>query len=315
MIKIIKYSPDKFDEWNCFVKSAKNPLFMHDRNYMDYHQDRFTDYSLMFYNDNVLIALLPANIHGTSLISHGGLTYGGFITSDSMKQEIMCECVSVLCDYCKISNIKTLIYKVIPYIYHLQPAYEDIYALFMNGATIEKIEASTVIQIKNPIPMATLRKRQIKKAIKNQLKVIEYTDFSSYQEYIELLGDVLLKNHGVNPVHTADELFLLHSNFPDNIHLFMIKLDNTPISGTIIFEYPSLIHTQYLASNETGRQRGALDLIISFILEKYSYKEYLDFGISTEKNGTFLNKGLISQKEGFGGRTIPYVTMRIDFNE
>ena len=34
--------------------------------------------------------------------------------------------------------------------------------------------------------------------------------------------------------------------------------------------------------------------------------EYLDFGISTEQDGKWLNEGLIFQKEGFGGRAVCY---------
>lgn len=39
---------------------------------------------------------------------------------------------------------------------------------------------------------------------------------------------------------------------------------------------------------------------------------WLDFGISTEHGRIYLNEGLISQKEGFGGRTGVYETWKID---
>ena len=34
-------------EWDNFVASAKNSTFLHMRPYMDYHSDRFNDYSLV----------------------------------------------------------------------------------------------------------------------------------------------------------------------------------------------------------------------------------------------------------------------------
>ena len=40
--------------------------------------------------------------------------------------------------------------------------------------------------------------------------------------------------------------------------------------------------------------------------------KYIDFGKSTEGNGSILNEGLISQKEGFGGRTFVYQTWSIN---
>jgi len=50
---------------------------------------------------------------------------------------------------------------------------------------------------------------------------------------------------------------------------------------------------------------GALDAVFSFLInEEYTDKAYFDFGISTEKEGHYLNEGLIAQKEGFGGRAV-----------
>ena len=65
---------------------------MFERGFMDYHADRFTDFSLMFYEDNKLVALLPASIHGDEIRSHGGLTYGGIISGNKMKQHRMNDC-------------------------------------------------------------------------------------------------------------------------------------------------------------------------------------------------------------------------------
>ena len=79
MIDIIRYTADRADEWNRFVAQSKNGTFLFDRGYMDYHADRFEDYSLMFFRDGRLFALLPANRDGDTLYSHRGLTYGGLV--------------------------------------------------------------------------------------------------------------------------------------------------------------------------------------------------------------------------------------------
>lgn len=313
MITIMKYSPENKNEWNEFLHQAKNNLFMFDRNYMEYHSDRFTDHSLMFYKEKSLVALLPANQEERTLFTHGGLTYGGFISGDTMKQETMMECFDELKVYCRNSNINKVLYKVIPYFYHLQPAEEDKFALFYNKARIRKVEASTVIDLQRPIHMAKLRCRQIKKAEKSGLIVVVGNEFEDYQDYIELVDTVLQENHSVKAVHTADELYLLYNRFPENIHLYMAKLNNILVAGTVLFEYRDVIHTQYLATNDDGRKIGALDLTINEVINHYVYrKKYLDFGISTENAGKYLNKGLISQKEGFGGRTVVYETWELD---
>ena len=82
MFEIRRYTPDKADEWNRFVVQSKNGTFLFDRRFMDYHADRFTDASLMVYRGQSLYALLPANVKGNVLTSHGGLTYGGLVMSD-----------------------------------------------------------------------------------------------------------------------------------------------------------------------------------------------------------------------------------------
>ena len=68
-----------------------------------------------------------------------------------------------------------------------------------------------------------------------------------------------------------------------------------------------------MATNEEGRTIGALDLIISEAIEYYkNEKTFFDFGISTEEQGKYLNLGLVSQKESFGGRGVVYDTYSLE---
>ena len=39
------------------------------------------------------------------------------------------------------------------------------------------------------------------------------------------------------------------------------------------------------------------------ITDLFKEKEFFDFGICNEKNGKYINHGLLDWKEGFGGRT------------
>lgn len=61
MITIKRYSIEQKDLWDAFVDASKNGTFMLKRGYVDYHADRFTDHSLLFYRDEELVALLPAS--------------------------------------------------------------------------------------------------------------------------------------------------------------------------------------------------------------------------------------------------------------
>ena len=85
MIEVRKYNFEDKELWNEFVASAKNATFLFNRNFMDYHKDRFEDYSLLCFKKDRLIAILPANIVGSTLYSHQGLTYGGLVLQESTK--------------------------------------------------------------------------------------------------------------------------------------------------------------------------------------------------------------------------------------
>ena len=118
MITIKRYNPNDAAAWDAFVDASKNGTFMLKRGYMDYHTDRFTDHSLLFYRDEELVALLPASSHGDELRSHGGLTYGGMITNLKMTVQLMLSLFDSLKEYMSSNGISRLIYKRVPSIYY-----------------------------------------------------------------------------------------------------------------------------------------------------------------------------------------------------
>ena len=83
-LRVQRYQPADKARWDAFVGDAKNSTFLFRRDYMDYHQERFVDHSLMILEGAEIVALLPANIdrHGV-LVSHQGLTYGGLVIAKS----------------------------------------------------------------------------------------------------------------------------------------------------------------------------------------------------------------------------------------
>lgn len=302
MINIVKYSSEKRNEWNKFLYESKNGLFLFDRDYMEYHSDRFVDFSLMIYKRDELITLLPANIEENVFVSHGGLTFGGFISNSRMTVSEMLMIFGETINYLKIHSIGKIVYKCIPYIYHLIPAEEDRYALFRNEARLFRRDVTSTIYLQKKLSFQKLRCRSIKKAVSAILKVKKVDDFKSYWNILEAN---LAKMHNTKPVHSLEEIKYLYSKFPDNIKLFASYQDNTILAGVVIYESTNVAHAQYIASSEKGREIGALDMIFSFLVnEYYQNKKYFDFGISTENKGIYLNKGLIFFKEGFGARAV-----------
>lgn len=305
MIEVRRYNPDDADRWNSFVAESKNGTFLLDRRYMDYHADRFTDYSLLFYLDDKLVALLPANVQGDILFSHGGLTYGGLVTTDKLKTVDALDVFTYLRKHLLLEGFERVIYKPCPWIYHSLPSEEDLYALFRFGARVAGRDVATVVDLHNMLPMTTLRRRQAKKASDNGVTVSRENGFSKFWK---VLDDNLMQRYGVHPVHTLDEISLLASRFPD-IELYEAHLGGETIGGVVLYVCGKVAHVQYISANELGKEIGAIDLIFSRIIDVVKPRcRYLDFGKSTEQFGYFLNKGLIFQKEGFGGRAVCYDT-------
>ncbi len=302
-MKISRYTIDNKNNWNDFVKNSKNTHFFFQRDYMEYHSDRFEDFSLMIFDETEkLIAILPANIKENILYSHQGLTFGGFLVDDRMKTETMLEIFESLKHFLKEQNIKKIVYKCIPYIYHLKPSEEDRYALFRNNAKLIRRDVTSTIDLTEQVRYSKGRKWTINKAKKESIETFESDD---YETFWELLTGVLESNHEAKPVHTLEEIKKLFNLFPKNIRLFLAKKNGRVVSGALIYENQNIVHTQYLANSEEGRETGALDLLIDYLIKDiYKNKKYFDFGISNEDAGKYLNTGLIAQKEGVGARAV-----------
>lgn len=291
--------------WDAFIDGSKNGTFMLKRDYVEYHADRFIDASIVFCDDSdAIVAVLPASRHADELRSHGGLTYGGIIVDKRMTAAKMLEVFDALKDFLRKKDIARLIYKRVPPIYYNYPSDEDLYALFRNGAKLFRRDLSTAIDLHDPLPFSSVRTRYAKKACKMGLEVRESDD---YEQYVAVLTDVLKSRHNVRPPHTADELRLLASRFPQTIKLFCAYRSEVMLAGVLIFDTPQVVHAQYIANSEEGRKVGALDLVMEYLVNAYALRRrYFDFGISTEDGGRILNEGLVGQKEMFGGRSVVY---------
>lgn len=304
-MEIRRYRREDKDLWNSFVSKARNATFLFDRNYMDYHADRFDDNSFMFYHKGKLKAVLPANVAGDTLYSHQGLTYGGLLLDKKATVEDVLECFDSLNSWLRENGISKVVYKALPWIYQQYPSEEDLYALTWKckAQLISRNIASTIV-IDNKLKFAESRKSGIRKALSLNIEVGESNDVDGFWHVLE---DNLGNRYNAKPVHTASEMKLLMSRFPNNIKLYVAKMNGEIVGGTLIYVTPQVVHTQYISASVEGKKHGALDLLFDYIINKvYANCRYFDFGKSTEQGGAYLNEPLIFQKEGFGGRGVCY---------
>jgi hypothetical protein len=309
-INIIPYNPALKAVWNQFNRKAINGLFLFDRDYMDYHQDRFRDHSLLFYQDFKLVALLPLHLSGDTAISHGGLTFGGLVISSRLKIHGYLEIFQTLLDYLRALDMNKFRYKPIPFIFHRYPALEDQYALFWFGAQLVSRGLSSCLDLQQKPALAKGRKWSLQRARKAGLELRESADFPGFMAMVE---DILVNKYAVTPTHTAAELTALAGNFPDQIKLFAVYHQNQLIGGSVVYLYDRVVHLQYIATNALGKELHALDLVLDYLITTYRADHaYLNFGISPGPDEFGLMTNLIRNKESYGARSLPLDVYEFD---
>lgn len=280
---------------------------------MDYHSDRFQDASLMIYKSEKLVAVMPLNDSNGELYSHQGLSYGGLLLSKKSKFKEVLSIKRELLVYLSSEGFVKLHLKVMPKIYHLAPADEMDYLLFLLKANRTRVDLSSTIDLQDPIKIQSNRIEGVKKAQKLGLKIVQESTFTSF--WNEILIPNLASQHQAKPVHSLIEIEYLHSKFPEQIQQFNVYDDDKIVAGATLFISNHLVHVQYISANSDKQRLGSLDfLFYELITNKFKDKKYFDFGISNENQGENLNEGLLYWKESFGARAISHEFYTIDTN-
>jgi hypothetical protein len=117
-----RYQESDCENWNAFIGQAKNATFLFYRDFMEYHKDRFQDYSLIVLDGEKWAAVLPANVVANEVFSHQGLTYGGLVYNEKIKLASVIAIFKSILLFLNDNKIEKLQVKLIPSIYHKKPA-------------------------------------------------------------------------------------------------------------------------------------------------------------------------------------------------
>ncbi|TWO31791.1 GNAT family N-acetyltransferase [Seonamhaeicola sediminis] len=302
--KIIRYSKEYSSIWNDFVSKSKNATFLFYRDFMEYHNDRFEDYSLLVFKKDKLIAVLPANISEDKVLySHQGLSYGGFILPEDIKFEIVLFAFAEILKHLHRKGIDVIELKITPSIYTTLPCDEIKYLMFILNARLIRRDILSVINLKEKFKISRNREEGINRGKKHNLIIKEENTFNLFWNYILIKN--LKEKHGTSPVHSLNEITLLKKRFPNNIRQFNVYHNDEIVAGTTIFESKYVAHSQYISGNHHKNVLGSLDFLHHHLIsEVFNNKVYFDFGTSNENNGLHINKGLQFWKEGFGARSL-----------
>ena len=297
-----RYHSDDFLLWNAFIGTAKNATFLFHRDFMEYHADRFEDYSLMVFEDQKLVSVIPANASDNVLFSHQGLTYGGFVFEEKVKLGEVITIVKSVLTFLHQNHFESFQLKLVPSIYNYFFSEEIEYALFLAEAQLIRRDCLSVIDLKKPFSFTKTRKESFRRGIKNDLVIKEELKFDLF--WNEILIPNLDKKHQAKPVHSAEEIIKLQQKFPDNIRHFNVYHEDKIVAGTTVFETNQVAHPQYISGNEHKNELGSLDFLYNHLItEVFKDKSYFDFGPSHEENGKKINEGILFWKESFGAKT------------
>jgi hypothetical protein len=301
------YTPADRAAWDRHVRESRIPHPMFERGWVEYHADRFVDASLIVEDPakpGAIVAAIPASAHGDEIVSHGGLSFGGLLTTHKVGATKMLAVLEAVRTAYAEQGFTNLRYKAVPHVFHAEPAEEDLYALIRAGANLARRDMSAAIDLTLPMRYGKGRKWSIKHASDD----VELRYGHEYDAFIALETEVL-KKHNVTPPHTGTELALLNELFPDDVRLLGAwSPSGDLLGGTLTITTPSVVHTQYIGASPAGRELGVVDRLIDHVIREHAIagRRWLSFGISTERNGSYLNAGLAAHKESFGARGLVY---------
>lgn len=305
--EVIKYSADRQNSWDDFVNKAQNATFLFNRNFMDYHADRFIDHSVMIYLENELIAIFPANQKDNKIYAHAGLTYGSLAVNPFLEPQKYHLLFNSLFDYYKKQRFQQLIYKEIPIFYQ---GNSDLSLFLDENSSLYQIiqqDVGAVIHLQNPFHFWHGRWINIKKAEKFNLIIITSETCTQHLLMEDFWEEALIPNlknkYNLLPTHNIGEIMLLANRFPTHIKQYNVYHEGKIIAGTTIFESTKVAHCQYIASTKLGKSLYATDFLFHYLItQKYKNFDYFSLGISNWHGSEKVNEGLLKWKMSWGAK-------------
>lgn len=314
--RVERYQDSLESDWDDFVLNhSANGTFLQTRNFLNYHpKERFEDASLIVFEKNKLIAVIPAcaiyENSGIELFSHKGSTFGGIIIKkDYYVAEKVINIVKVLDSYIK-QRYKKLTLKITSDLFSSLPSDLLQYVLTYLGFK-SYVELSTYIDLIS-IPEDVTRIfdrnkiRNIAKCDKQGLMFRELENDLEIEDFYKLLK-INLSKYDLKPIHTVEEIKnFKYDRIPNNVKFYGVFKDNKEVSGGMMFVFnqTNVIHAQNLSADYRFSEYSPITYMYYRVIKQAKEDGYkaLSWGISTENQGKMLNMGLIRNKESYGSK-------------
>jgi hypothetical protein len=294
-----QYSSEDYTLWNAFVSTAKNATFLFHRDFMEYHADRFEDFSLLVFEGENLVALLPANRVERVVFSHQGLTYGGFVFIDDLVTFEIDLIIAEVILYLKENQFKEFSIKDIVSIYLKERKIETQQSLVKNGAELVETKMNLAIDFNSNFKISKSKLKHYNRIQSIGLSIRNEENLTDF--WNKVLCPRLEQKFDVKPVHSLKEIICLKNKFPENIYQYSVYKDEEILAGITVFKTNTVIKSQYGATTEKGEKYRALDYLYITLINKYkSQLDYFDMGTVNDNSELGYNFGLLNQKKELG---------------
>lgn len=294
-LRVERYNEASKTAWDDFVSRLEAHSILFYRDFMDYHKDRFEDFSLMVFQGKKLLSILPANIDKEGTVhSHQGLSYGGLLFKPNSSFKLRLAQFAALMRFLSSNAIKELFLKNIPSCYRTDNS--DMLVFDWAEAELHRTDIYSYVPKGSYTVPNRNRSRQLEKAKSQGLEVRKTASFDEFWNGI--LTPNLKNRFTVNPVHTLEEIGYLSEKFENELLLYGVYQKDTMRAGIVLFIHRGVVHAQYSAGDD-NRDDGSLDFLLDHVIKKYNINKVFSFGTSSENQGSLINSGLLYWKESF----------------
>jgi len=231
--------------WDSFVLRSMNGTVFHTQQFLAYHQEgKFNFHHLMFYERTRLVAVLAGGFreNGNIYDSPLGSSYGSFVTED-ISADVALAIVAAFEKYILSKGVKEVYLTSAPVIYQPVLTQNLDFALLYKGFAYQRHYISHAIELREgEIPFDRFQKKarnHVRRVTRDHPEIcIEEVSkenmFRGLQEYYPILLENKAK-FNAKPTHTLEELLQLHKLLPDLLKLFLVRVNDEPIAGSLLF--------------------------------------------------------------------------------
>ncbi len=245
-VSVVRFTPAEHETiWDEFIARSMNGTVFHSQQFLRYHpESRFEFHHLLFFAGNRLIAVVPGGLRdgGRVFDSPLGASYGSFVTEDISTQTAL-DIVAAFEQYIRAQGIEEVYLTSAPVIYQPLLTQNLDFALLYRGYAYQRHYISHAIDLRHPgVPFdrfQSVARKHIRRVTREYPSVwIDESQPESIREMLIEFYPILLENkakYNARPTHTLEELLLLNDLLPEFMKLFLVRVGEEPIAGSLLF--------------------------------------------------------------------------------